>query len=519
MRFGFLPRSLALVLTCAVMPALVAGAEKPKHGGVLTLAIGKDITATNPLIRTFSIDESVRDLMFEPLLAVDNRGIIQPNLAQSWEVSGGGKTYVFKLRKGVKFHNGQEMTAEDAKFAMDYTMNPKNGARGYERLDVVERVETPDKNTLKVTLKKVSAAFLYDLTEIQAFSVIPKGSLQEGIDKPAQFPPGTGPFKFVEWQPEQRIVVERFNDYWGHKAFLDRVILKPLANTTTRLNALRAGDVDMIERAPYEWVEQIKSGKLRGLTTVEAPYASYHQLVFNVAIPPFNNKKFRQAIAYALDKKEILQATFFGFGTIADQKYPPGHAWHIKGVPAPSNDLNKARALLAESGYDGKAVDIMIRQGSDSETAASTIQAQLKRIGLNINVRVFEYSAQRTLIQNGTFTFDFMGSGVHPDPSSTYGMELGCIPDLKKRSSNYSGWCDKEVDALLKSAEIELDVQKRRELFKQILTRAGEEVAVVPITFVSRFFALRDYVKNFSTGQDGEFRVYGGGLNYAWLDK
>ena len=106
MRFGFLPKSLAVVLMCAAMPALVAGAEKPKRGGVLTVAIGKDITATNPLIRTFSIDESVRDLMFEPLLAVDNRGNIQPNLAQSWEVSGGGKTHVFKLRKGVKFHNG-----------------------------------------------------------------------------------------------------------------------------------------------------------------------------------------------------------------------------------------------------------------------------------------------------------------------------------------------------------------------------------------------------------------------------
>ena len=519
MRFGFLPKLFALVLTCAAMPALLAGAEKPKRGGVLTLAIGKDITATNPLIRTMSTDQLVRDLMFEPLLALDQRGNIQANLAESWEVSGGGKIYVFKLRKGVKFHNGQEMTAEDVKFAMDYTMNPNNGARGYERLAAVDRVEVVDKNTLRISLKRISAAFLYDLTEIQAFSVIPKGSLQEGLDKPAQFPAGTGPFKFVEWQPEQRIVVERFNDYWGHKAFLDRVILKPIANTTVRINALRAGDVDMIERVPYEWVEQIRSGKIKGLTAVEAPYASFHQLVFNVTIPPFNNKKFRQAIGYALDKKEILEATFFGFGTLADQKYPPGHAWYIKGVATPTNDLNKARALLAESGYDRKPIDIMIRQGSDAETAASTIQAQLKRIGLTVNIKLFEYSAHRMLIQNGTFTFDFMGSGLHPDPSSTYGVELSCIPDLKKRSSNYSGWCDKEVDALLKKAEVELDVHKRRELFKQILTRAGEEAAVIPITFVPRFFGLRDYVKNFSTGQDGELRVYGGGLNYTWLDK
>lgn len=519
MRSGFIRKLFALALAWAMMLAPVAGAEKPKRGGVLTLAIGKDITATNPLIRTISTDESVRDLMFESLLTMDERGNLQPNLAQSWEVSGGGKVYVFKLRSGVKFHNGREMTAEDVKFAMDYTMNPQNGARGYERLTVVERVETPDKNTLRVTLKKISAAFLYDLSEIQAFSIIPKGSLQEGIDKPAQFPPGTGPFKFVEWQPEQRIVVERFNDYWGHKAFLDRIVLKPISNTTVRMNALRAGDVDMIERAPYEWVEQIKSGKIKGLTTVEAPYAAYHQLVFNVAIPPFNNKKFRQAIAHALDKKEILQATFFGFGAVADQKYPAGHTWHIKGVPTPAIDLNKARALLADSGYDGKPVDIMIRQGSDAETAASTIQAQLKRIGLNVNVKVFEYSAHRSFVQNGTFTFDFMGSGLHPDPSTTYGVELGCIPNLKSRSSNYSGWCDKEVDALLKKAEIELDAQKRKELFNQILTRTSEEVPVIPVTFVSRFFALRDYVKGFNTGHDGEFRIYQGGLNYTWLDK
>ena|GEM_PF-6003442 len=106
MSFRFLPKAFTFILAWAVMPALVTGAEKPKRGGVLTVAIGKDITATNPLIRTISTDESVRDLMFEPLLAVDERGNIQPNLAQSWEVSGGGKTHVFKLRKGVKFHNG-----------------------------------------------------------------------------------------------------------------------------------------------------------------------------------------------------------------------------------------------------------------------------------------------------------------------------------------------------------------------------------------------------------------------------
>jgi ABC-type transport system substrate-binding protein len=161
----------------------------------------------------------------------------------------------------------------------------------------------------------------------------------------------------------------------------------------------------------------------------------------------------------------------------------------------------------------------MIRQGGDAETAASVIQAQLKRIGISINIRLFEYSAHRTKIQDGTYTFDYMGSSPHPDPSTTYAVEIKCIPDLKNRASTYSGYCNKEIDALLEKAEVELDVQKRKEMFRQVLTRVHDDSPVVPITFVPRFFALRDYVKGFATGDDGEFRAHGVGLNYTWLDK
>src|SRR5207237_586911 len=129
-------------------------------------------------------------------------------------------------------------------------------------------------------------------------------------DRPAAFPPGTGPFKFISWQPRQHLVFERFPGYWGQVSNAERVNIRPIEDATVRMTALRSGDVDIIERAPYEWVQQIKDGKLPGIGLTEAKTAGYRRLVFNVADPPFDNPKLRQAVASAIDMKEVLQAAF-----------------------------------------------------------------------------------------------------------------------------------------------------------------------------------------------------------------
>ena len=494
-----------------------SASDKPKRGGTLTVALQRDLTLMNPLVRTRSTERIIRELMYEPLLGLDFKGNLQPNLAESWTASGDGRLHTFNLRRGVKFHNGQEMTAEDVKFAIDYSMNPKNNAYGFLTLAIVDRVEAGDRYGVKIYLKRPSPAFLLSLVEIGTFSVIPKGSLPEGMDKPPKFPPGTGPFKFVELQPQQRMVFERNDDYWGQKAFVDRLVLRPVANATVRFSALRAGDIDMIERTPYEWVKQIVEGKLKGISFIAAPYAGYRRLVFNVPAAPFNNKKLRQAVAYAIDKKEILHAAYFGFGEPADQIYPKGHAWYIDGISSPSQDLNKARALLKESGYKGEIIEFVTQQGEDVEP--TTLQAQLRKIGINVNVKILDYGAYTALQRRGEFTFDFMGSGDYLDPSGAYGPNLMCELDLKKRTANDSGYCDKEMEALVKKAESEMDPAKRRALFKQIVTKLAEDVPELPVGFVPRFFAVADHVKGFTTDGKGALRPWGGGVNHAWLDR
>lgn len=511
----------ALVIGLSVGMALPAksASDKPKRGGTLIMAIRKDLTVMNPLVRTLSTDKAIRQLMYESLLMLDEKGNIKPRLAESWDISNDGKTYTFHLRKGVKYHNGQEMTARDAKFAMDYTLNPTNGAYGRSRLNLVKEVEASGKYTLKVSLREPSTTFLSVLIDIQSFSIIPSESVKEGFVKPDSYPPGTGPFRFAGWKPKQQIVFERNDSYWGQKPYLDRVVLRPIRNGTVRFTALRSGDVDIAERTPYEWVNQVLSGKIKGIHISEALHGAYRQIVFNVADPPFNNRKLRLALIHALNKKEILQAAFYGFGDPADQKYPKGHTWYIEGVPSPQYDPAKAKRLLKESGYKGEVIEVTLPQAATIETGMTMIQAQLKRIGMNIKLNIIDYGAHRDRLRRGELTFDLMGTNYKADPTTTYRTETACEPDLKKRASNWSGYCNKEMDAQLEKLEIERDPKKRKAILRQVLITRNQDVPIVPVGFVPRFFSVRGYVKGFKTDFNGAFVWSNGGLTHAWLDK
>jgi ABC-type transport system substrate-binding protein len=515
-------RTIIIGLLCFwVAPALpVDGASvSPKRGGTITLAIQKDLVVMNPMLRTASTERLIRMLMFDSLLGIDLKGNIQPNLAETWKISKEGKIYSFSLRKGVQFHNAKELTAEDVKFSMEYTMDSKNGAYGYSQLALVDRVEASEKYVVKIYLKKASAVFLSSLTSIQSFPVVPAGSIEAGLKKPTEFPPGTGPFKFVEWKPRQRLVFDRFDRHWGRKAYVDRLVLRPISDDSVRFAALQAGDVDIVERTPYEWVKQVVDGKVKGTGFVKATTAGYRRLIFNVTEPPFNNQKLRQAIAHAINKKEILDAAYMGFGVPTDQKYPKGNLWYAEGAKAYGHDPNKAKALLKEAGYNGQPVEVLSDLEGPRHTELSVLQAQLKRIGVAVKPVVLEWGAYREQQRKGMFQLMFYGGSIDADPSLTYGPDFVCEKDLKNRSSNMPGYCDKEIDALLTKAEVESDAKKRKELFRQIISKVKEDLPEMPIGYVPRFYTFRDYVKGFTTNDEGEFQWWGGGLSHTWLDK
>jgi peptide/nickel transport system substrate-binding protein len=511
---------VALIVGILLYPlATTVFAEEPKRGGALVMGISRDINSMNPLVGTRSTEEHIRNLIFESLLSVDINGKIIPNLAVSWDISKDGTIYTLQLREGVKFHDGKEMTAEDVKFSIDYTLEPKNAAYGFADLAVVKQVQTDGKYKVRVVLKEPSVPFLASLTSIPTFSVVPKGSLAPGTNKPKAYPPGTGPFRFEAWKPKQRIVLRRNDQYWGHKPFIDELVLRPVRNDTARVTALRAGDLDMIERLPYEWVKQVQDRKISGLHVVESEGATYRRLVFNVAEPPFDNKKLRLAIAHAINKQEILQAAYFGFGKPINQKYPRAQEWHIQEVSSPAYDLEKARKLLKEARYDGKPIKILVEQSDTREAEVVALQSQLKKIGLTIEAQTTDRGAQTSMLLNGDFSFVFRGGDFSPDPFTTYAPHFGCEPDRNKRRTNFSGYCNKDLDSMFQQLATETNFTKRKKIVKQIINTLNEDVPELPIGFVPRYFGLRSQVKGFTTDNNGSFRWSGGGLNYTWLDK
>jgi peptide/nickel transport system substrate-binding protein len=294
--------------------------------------------------------------------------------------------------------------------------------------------------------------------------------------------------------------------------------MKEIGDNTVRFTALQSGDVDLIERTPYEWVQQIIQGKVKGIGVAKAARAGARNLEFNVADPPFNNKKLRQAIAYAIDRKEIMQAAYFGLADTADQRFPSGHFWYFKDVPAPRFDANRARALLKEAGYKGETLELMGNRGEVADIEGAAIQAQLKRIGVKVELKILERASALELRRQGKYMFKLAGGSDYPDPLPAY-EEYACEPNLQNRRLNESGYCDKDYDALLKKAEGEVDLEKRKAIFKQVVAKLTDDLPIVVIGFTPRFFTFRSHIKDFATNASGDFEPWGAGLSHAWIDK
>jgi peptide/nickel transport system substrate-binding protein len=237
-----------------------------------------------------------------------------------------------------------------------------------------------------------------------------------------------------------------------------------------------------------------------------------------VAQPPFNNKKLRQAISHAIDRREILQAVHFGFGETTDQRYPRGHQWYAEEAPAPSLDLDRARALLKEAGYRGETIEFMVEPSQERQTEATVVQAQLKRIGMNIKLDVIETGAYRARQRAGEFAFKFTGGTLYPDPIQSYGR-FKCEPDSKKRAINIPAYCDPQMDKLLESLETETNSQKRAAILREVVAKIQEDAPELNFGYAPQFYAFRTYVKGFTTDGEANYRWWGGGLNYTWLDK
>ncbi|MGH7832761.1 MAG: ABC transporter substrate-binding protein [Candidatus Binatia bacterium] len=512
----------SLLLACFTLTlAALAQAQTPKPGGTLVFGLERQLSTFNPFIRAGGVDLDVRTLIYEGLLDKDTKGNIVPALAETWTVSKDGLVYNFKLRRGVKFHNGKELTSADVKWTVDYAMNPKNGAEGLSYLRGVRNVRVPDPLTIEFTLSEPKPIFLAYLALLRPFMIVPAGSVPSVSEKIDAFPPGTGPFVFKEARSLGHVVLARNPSYWQKGLpYLDQVVFRTSEDPTVRFTNLRAGDLDLIERAPYVFVRKIESGDHSNLRATAAPYAGFRRLIFNVAEPPFDSLKFRQAVAFAIDRKEYLEAAFWGYGTPTQQRFPGDSPWHTK-FPDRERDVAKVKSLLKEAGAGADfQVELLGRRGTESEY--QIIQRQLETAGIKVKVLLLEGAAFRERQRRGNYQLGLFGGDYPDDPADTYPPEYACDEEAlkaKKRTRNWPGYCNREVDRLLAQAAAAPDLKKRQELYGKVTRILFDEVPDISLAYVPRFFTYHEKVKGFTTDADGRFSAGTFGVTKTWIDR
>lgn len=513
-------RHAAAILGIFVAVAFLEGAETPRAGGRLVFGLSRDISGLNPFFRTRSTNKYVRQIAYETLFDYDEKDRLVPLLGESWTVSPDSKLYTIQLRRGVKFHNGGDLTAEDVKWSAEYAMDPKNGATGVTFLGKVQAVNIKDKFIVEFILKEPQAIFINLLASIEAsFPVLPKDSVPSGQRELSSPPPGTGPFEFKEYKSAREMVFARNKNYWQKGIpYLDELVLKPVEDEQVRFAALRAGDLNMIERTPYAFIKKIRSREIPEIRFAEAKDAGLRRLIFNVANPPFNNLKLRQAVLYALDKKSYIDAAYWSLGEPTNHGIPKESRWYVK-MPDVKRDVSKVKALLKEAkvGADFE-VEVLARRGEEPEM--QPIQDQLTTAGIKTKVTILESGAREARTRAGDFMIVLSGFDVPNEPGDDYPTEYGCNEAEvanKRRGQNQAGYCNKEFDRLMAEAAKIQDAKKRYELYAKALRILNDEIPDISLAFVPRYFTHQPKVMGFTSDSKGRLNMVSAGLSRVWI--
>lgn len=495
-------------------------AESPRYGGRLVFGIAKDIVSLNPFYRTQSTDSFVREVTFQALLDLDRKGQPIPALAESWTISADGKIYTFQLRRGVKFHNDKELTAEDVKWSIEYALDPKNVATGLTLLANVQEVRAKDKYTVEIVLRQPQAAFLVQLTSISPFVVVPKESIPTGKSTLPGFPPGTGPFVFKDYKVGREIVFTRNKNYWQKGLpYIDELVLKPVPDDQVRFISLRSGDLDMIERTPYAFVRKVAGGEVLGVQIAEAKYAGFRRLVFNVTEFPFNNVKLRRAVLHALDARQFLKGAHWGFGEPATVwAIPKTSPWFVPDLPEIKRDPAKVKELLKEAGA-GPDLEVVIVARIGEEEENQIIQQQLTSAGIKTRVDYMEHAKYVNQRRNGQFMMVLSGAEPVVDPGDSYPFRFGCDEPRKGKTRilNYSGYCNDEFDRLVQEAGKISDFKKRYELYAKAIRIVHQDAPEAPFVFTPRFFTFSQKVRGFEADVSDRLNSTTGGLLKTWI--
>ena len=504
----------------AATPPPAAG--KPRSGGTLRFGIVKDIGTPIPFVSYTSTPQYVKDNVYEPLIMFDPKGDIHPWLAESWTPNANSSEWTFKIRRGVKFHDGKELTANDVVWSAKHIMDPANGAVGQGQLSGnVRDIVALDKYTVKFILPGPRGLLPELLADTGILHIAPKESLAPAQQemKGGAPPPGTGPFKFKAWTPGQEFHIVRNDEYWGGAPYLDGVRFRVVTETASRAAAVQAGDIDLTERLGPTFVQRIEKGQLKGLRYMPIGMAGLRQLVLNTKLAPTSDPRVRKAIALSLDKGAILTEATFGFGVPVLTWASAGTDWETSLGFKWKRNIAEAKRLLKEAGYSGKPITLGGTRGqSDPWTEAIVRQASEAGIKFTIQNLAGAELIQKTVA--GELHVSVYGGGGVGEPLVANLQYIACTRG-KPGVSNVSKYCTPELEKLLTQYMEESERAKRMAIWKKVVQKVFvEDVAYYVVGWPNeRNYVWRDNVKNWGRGPGQEYTHAKGGLWRTWLEQ
>ncbi len=468
------------------------GDVQPAYGDAIVIGSIGDASNLIPLLASDSTSHEIAGQVYNGLVRYDKNLKLEGDLAESWEVSTDGLVITFHLRKGVKWHDGTEFTADDVMYTYKVTIDPKTPTAYSGDFLMVKNAEVVDKYTFRVTYARPFAPALASWGS----SILPKHLLEgKEIAKSelARHPIGTGPYKFSEWKTGEKIVLTANQDYWEGKPYIERYIYRIIPDQATLFLELKSGGIDYMGLTPLQYARQTEFAEFKkNFNKYRYLSFSYTYLGYNLTNPLFQDKRVRKAISYAIDKQELVDGVLLGLGKAATGPYKPGTWVYNDKVERYDFNLKKARDLLAEAGWkdtngdgildkDGKSfeINILTNQGNDSRAkTVEIIQMRLKEVGIVVKPRVMEWAAFLTMIDKKEFEAVVLGWTIGQDPDI---YDIWHSSKNQPKELNFITYKNSEVDDLLTKARETFNQEERKKYYDRIQEVLADDA---PYTFL-----------------------------------
>ena len=474
----------------------------------LRIGLAEDPDVLDPSLARTYVGRIVFASFCDKLFDIDQNLNVVPQLALSHSTSADGKTVTIKLRPGVKFHDGEPFNAEAAKFSLERHLTMTGSFRKPE-LAAVDHIDVVDPLTINVVLKSPYSPLIAQFTDRAGMMVSPKAAKEQG-DKFGLRPVCAGPYKFVERVQQDRIVFEKFQDYWNKdNVHIDRVIYLPIVDSTVRLANLKSGALDLIERVLATDIKNVRADKNLQLAT--ALELGYQGLDINVGNgdasknPLGQSAKVRQALALALDREALNQVVFNGEFKPGNQWVNPENPYYQQAYPVAKRDVAKAKALLKEAGVTAPFdVDFMVPKGAETQAVAEVIQAMAGEIGINMKIRVTEFATSLKQAEQGNYQAYLLAWSGRTDPDGNTYIFFKC-----NAPQDSMGYCKPEVDRLLDEARIPSDMAARKAIYEKLTKTILEDLPKVYLYHRRILIAHSTKLNGYKQMPDGLVRVVG----------